>query len=110
MQTVPNIKPVAQVCTLSEKTGTLPIARIDLRIKNVMIDLLFRRSTPRALINSERKVVTPARGGLIKLVNKILFKINSKLQQAILLRKLGKLPNYICLIAGYKSLDNFTYA
>ncbi len=97
-----NIKFVVQ------KTGTLPIARIDLRIKNMMIDLLFRRSTPRALINSERKVVTPARGGLIKLVNKILFKINSKLQQAILLRKLGKLPNYICLIAGYKSLDNFT--
>jgi hypothetical protein len=89
------------------KTGTLPIAKASLRIKNMITSLLFQKNTPEVFDSLEGGADSTKRNGLAKLANKLLFRINLELKRVILVKRLSLLPNSVVLALSYKSLDRF---
>ena len=90
-----------------QKTGSLPIPNISLRIKTIVIKF-FRENKTGSLVDLKNINPTVEESISIGRLGKIFGKIHAKLRRVTILIKLKSLPNYIGLIAGYKSLDPFT--
>jgi hypothetical protein len=91
-----------------QKTGSLPKIKISLRIKKILRALIFRKNTLGMVVDYEKSTVLSDKTIAIKRIDKLFGLIKLKLQQLLIIKKLNTLPNYIGLIAGYKSLDRFT--